>query len=156
MELKVQAKAFLTASENQDETTEALKTLFGVDDLEEEVCLNLNVEEFLWAILQKVPVPVTPLKIALHKKVLEEAAVTLSASQLQPDMLPDLSDDLLDQIKPYLDDDEKFEQLADIPFMAINKKDPALNRVIPLPAKNIVRDLEFITTIAQLFERKLL
>jgi hypothetical protein len=154
MELKVQAKAFL-AADDKESVTEALKSLFGIDEMEEEVTLTLNLEEFLWAILQKIPVPVTPLKIALHKKVLEEAAVVLSQSQTIPDMLPSLSDDLLEQIKPYINDDEKFEQLHDIPFLAINKKDAAQSRVLPLPAKNIVRDLDFVTTIAELFERKL-
>jgi len=154
MELKVQAQAFLKPDDSS-EITEALKSLFGVDTIEEEVCLQLNLEEFLWAVLQKVPVPITPLKIALHKKVLEEAAVTLSSSQLQADMLPVLSEDLLEQIKPYINEDEKFDSLVDIPFMALNKKDSSLNRVLPLPAKNIVRDLEFVETLAQLFEKKL-
>ena len=159
MELKVAAKAFLPIDKTEEELateTEGLKNLFGIEDVNTEVCLTLNLEEFLWAILQKIEPPTTPLKVALHKKVLEEAAVTLSKSQAEPDLLPDLSQDLLDQVRPYLDDDEKFEKMVDAPFMAINQKDPALNRVVPLPARNMMRDLDFVTTIAQLFEKKMI
>lgn len=154
MELKVQAKAFLPIEATEAEISQTeigMKNIFGIDTLEDEVSMLLNLEEFLWYVLQKLPAPETPLKIAIHKKILEEAAVELSRTQTNPDMLPNLSDLLLSQIEPYLSDERLFESLDKVPFTAINKVDATANRTLELPAKNIVRDLEFVETLAKVF-----
>jgi hypothetical protein len=153
LELKVTAQAFVPQG-NPEETEQAeqgVKTLFGIEDMNEEVTLTLSLEDFLWYVLQVLPAPETPLKIAVHKKILEEAALALSETQNTED-LPVLSSSLLSHIHPYLNDEALFDSLVKCPFIAMNKKDATQNRFIELPAKNLIRDLEFVETLAKVFQ----
>ena len=154
MTLNPKAKDLLTEGEAEsNEAISAVRMIFGIDDIEDRIEIKLTLEGLLWEIIQQLPTPISPLKVIAHKRFIDEGAEVLAGTEDLEDVLPVLSPKLLNELQKVCSDDEFFDKLT-VPFLAINAKDGTI-RKLPLPAKNITRDLEFVETLAMVFEAKL-
>jgi hypothetical protein len=154
-EMHVKATAFFGESDRSQETESVIRGLFylpaDIDLDTTTVGLQLQLEDFLWHLFTTIPHPASPLKLAAHKRKLDKIAEILNEA-LGKDHLPALSTSDIDLIKHLLANDEEFAKIT-IPFNAIPQSPLAEGehvKAIPLPATNVLRDYDFVTTLDEL------
>jgi hypothetical protein len=137
------------ARKGQEDLIRETFNLTAEDSFETTVGMRINLEDFLWQLFVEVPAPPSPLKMAAHKRHLDLVAAELNSS-LGKDELPNLSKESLEMIKPYVDNEDKFKEIK-VPYEIIPAKPATESKSVPLPAINVLRDFDFISTLDHLF-----
>ena len=152
-EMALRASSFFGPEDRNEESEKVVRDLFNLDataDLDTTtVTLNLRIEDFLWSLFTQVPQPASPLKLAAHKRKLDKIAEQLNET-LSTDTLPRLGKDL-ELIKPLIDDEASFAKVT-VPFNAVPVNPRDEMKAIPLPALNVLRDIEFVSTLDKMFD----
>jgi len=155
-EMHIKATAFFGAGERTPETENIIRGLFYLPetaDLDETtVGLSIRIEDFLWHLFVSVPQPSSPLKLAAHKRKLDNIAEVLNNS-LDKEELPALGKSDLELIRDLVDSEEAFGKVQ-IPFNAHPQSPLAEGenmKAIPLPATNVLRDIEFVSALDAIF-----
>lgn len=155
-EMHVKASAFFGENERNTETENVIRGLFYLPEAADldatSVSLHLQMEDFLWHLFTTVPQPASPLKLAAHKRKMDTIAETLNNS-LGQDFLPALTASDLSMIKSIVDSEEEFAKIT-VPFNAVPQSplpEGEQMKAIPLPATNVLRDFDFVSTLDELF-----
>jgi hypothetical protein len=154
--MHVKASVFFGANDRSPETESVVRQLFYLPadaNLDETtVCLSIRMEDFLWHFFVSVPQPSSPLKLAAHKRKLDKIAETLNDS-LDKEELPALTKGDLELIREFMDSEDAFDKIQ-VPFNA-HPHNPLPEgesmKAIPLPATNVLRDIEFVSALDALF-----
>lgn len=155
-EMHVKATSFFGTEDRTPETERVVRELFYLPEQGElddfTVGMSLRLEDFLWHLYTTVPQPASPLKLAAHKKRLDTVAEILNNS-LDSDQFPALTPSDLDMVRSLIEDETAFGKI-NIPFNANPHRqlqEGETIKAVPLPAVNVLRDLDFVTTLDELF-----
>jgi len=134
-----------------DTQSDLVKDGFGVDRIDEEVNMSLKMEDFVFDLFQLLPEPSAPLRKAAHQKYIMGIAQQLSSTIDLPESMPTLSDEDLDKVKHFIDNDDAFLNLQ-VKFQYVKKKseEPAS---MPLNPQVLGMSPGFINTLAVLFKQ---
>ena len=124
---------------------------FGVESIDETLTLSLKMEDFIFDLFQLLPEPTAPLRKAAHQKFILSVAQQLSSTIDKPDSMIILSDDELDKVKNFIDNDDEFEKLQ-VKFQYVKKSDNS-GGSIPLNPRLLSVSPGFINTLAVLFKQ---
>jgi hypothetical protein len=124
---------------------------FGVDSIDDDIEMSLTLEDFLFDLYQLIPEPSAPLRKAAHQKFILGIAERLSSTVKLPDVIPVLSDDELDKVKHFIDNDDEFNKLQ-VKFQ-FNKKNDGSSGSLPLNPRLLGLSPKFIQTLAVLFKQ---
>jgi hypothetical protein len=155
-EMHTKAAAFFGSEDRNEDTERIVRELFylpeGSNLDETTVGMNLRLEDFLWHLYTLAPQPTSPLKLAAHKRRLDNIASAL-AGALDQENLPTLSKDDLDCIRTLIEDEGSFGNIT-VPFNAVPQRQLQEGehiKALPLPATNVLRDIDFVNTLDSLF-----
>jgi hypothetical protein len=152
-EMTLRASSFFGPDDRNEESEKAVRDLFNIDssaDLDATlVTLNLRLEDFLWSLFTQAPQPASPLKLAAHKRRMDKIAEALNGT-LSSDDLPKLGVDV-ELIRALIEEEASFAKIT-VPFNAVPVQPRDEMKAIPLPALNVLRDIDFISTLDKLFD----
>lgn len=142
-------------TESEIELIESQSTLvldgFGVESIEDTVELSLKMEDFIFDLFQMLPEPTAPLRKATHQKYIMSIAQQLSSTIDNADSMICLSDEDLNKVKKFIDNDDEFEKLQ-VKFQYVKKSDNS-TAAIPLNPKLLGMSPGFIQTLSVLFKQ---
>lgn len=124
---------------------------FGVESIEDTVELSLKMEDFIFDLFQMLPEPTAPLRKAIHQKYIMSIAQQLSSTIDNADSMICLSDEDLNKVKKFIDNDDEFEKLQ-VKFQYVKKSDKSA-AAIPLNPKLLGMSSGFIQTLSVLFKQ---
>lgn len=158
--IEVVAESFLGPNKGDEaayeEEANKVKEYFGIESLSEKVTITLKLENFLWYLFTRLPVPTAPLKVKAHDKYLADVAAKLAVTVDDKDAPVKLERSDLNRIDTFLLEDERFATLDAAPFEAIKvgSSNPEDIKPLRLPAINIYKDPSFIETLCSVFEKE--
>lgn len=138
-----------TSDLNQEETEELAKAkeFFSTENLNSNLEFSVSLENFLWTLLEKIPVPESPLRLKSHERLLQEVASELERT-LGTDEIPSVPDAVLKKVVHLVEDPEEFKKLnTNFEFTVGDKK-----RSMSLPAVNILQNDDFVELLDQIFK----
>lgn len=144
--LTEEERAALALNEAEEEELKKAKEFFGVEDLNSVGDFTTTLENAMWSLFEKLPVPESPLRLKAHERNMQELAAKLE-STLKSEELPVLDVKMLKSVMSLVEDPEQFKKV-EFPFEYVNGE---IKRVLTLPAVNVLADEEFVSALDEVF-----